>query len=121
MKHRQRIHSLQANDRASDESLARLSLSDRLALERTELANERTMLAYVRTSLACLGAGVALFHFLEHSLFWKITGWLLAAASVLILSIGSARYFATTIRVRRSLVAEKETPAPLDQTRENAL
>ena len=35
-----------------------LSLTNRLALQRTRLANERTFLTYVRTSLAMLGFGL---------------------------------------------------------------
>jgi putative membrane protein len=42
---------------------ALLSLSDRLALQRTRLANERTLLTYVRTTLALVGFGLALIQF----------------------------------------------------------
>ena len=48
-----------------------LSLSDRLAVERTRLANERTMLAYLRTGVALVVAGFSLINFFrEHIYVW---------------------------------------------------
>ncbi|RPD45009.1 DUF202 domain-containing protein [Hymenobacter sediminis] len=46
-----------------------LSLSDRLALERTRLANERTFLAYLRTGLALIIAGFSLINFFRENLY----------------------------------------------------
>jgi len=48
---------------------AALSLSDRLALERTRLANERTMLAYLRTGMALVLAGFSLINFFRENLY----------------------------------------------------
>ncbi|MDQ2794319.1 MAG: DUF202 domain-containing protein [Bacteroidota bacterium] len=48
-----------------------LSLSDGLALERTNLANERTWLAYLRTGMALVIAGFSLINFFrEHIFVW---------------------------------------------------
>ena len=46
-----------------------LSLSDRLAVERTRLANERTMLAYLRTSVALVVAGFSLINFFREYVY----------------------------------------------------
>jgi len=46
-----------------------LSLSDRLAVERTRLANERTMLAYLRTGVALVVAGFSLINFFREYIY----------------------------------------------------
>ena len=46
-----------------------LSLSDRLALERTRLANERTLLAYFRTGMALIIGGLSLMNFFRDYIY----------------------------------------------------
>ncbi len=57
-----------------------LSLRDRLALDRTELANERTLLSYVRTMAGLIAVGGTLFHFSTH--------WVTGLAAVMLLASG---------------------------------
>ena len=67
-----------------------LSLTDRLALQRTRLANERTFLTYVRTSLAMVGFGLVLIQ-----LHPVRTGWLgygAVSAAAVIMLIGFLRF-----------------------------
>ncbi|HEX8433292.1 MAG TPA: DUF202 domain-containing protein [Longimicrobium sp.] len=77
-----------------------LSLSDRLALERTVLANERTVLAYVRTALALAGGGAGLAGFFPGPLAGMV-GWSLVAIGLVALATGVYRF----IRVGRRLRA----------------
>lgn len=51
-----------------------LSLSDRLALDRTGLANERTFLAYVRTFIGMLATGVMRYLAVARNLQKILTG-----------------------------------------------
>jgi putative membrane protein len=67
-----------------------LSLSDRLALQRTRLANERTLLTYVRTSLALVGFGLALLQF--HPERGGRLGYTALAVAVVVLSVGLLRF-----------------------------
>ena len=62
-----------------------LSLTDRLALQRTRLANERTFLTYVRTSLAMLGFGLVLLQLHPVRAGWLGYAALLAAAVVMLI------------------------------------
>jgi putative membrane protein len=87
-----------------------LSLSDRLALQRTRLANERTLLTYVRTTLALVGFGLALIQF--HPERGGRLGYTALASAGVVLAVGIVRF-----RVhRRQLVAcqfdELPTPRP---------
>lgn len=75
-----------------------LSLTDRLAAERTALANERTLLAYVRTALALLAGGVTLLHFFEQGTA-RAAGLALLPLGLLVLLVGGLRF----LRVRRRL------------------
>ena len=76
-----------------------LSLSDRLALQRTRLANERTLLTYVRTSLALIGFGLALIQF--HPERGGRLGYTALATAAVVLLIGVLRFRAH----RRQLLA----------------
>jgi len=67
-----------------------LSLSDRLALQRTRLANERTLLTYVRTSLALVGFGLALLQF--HPERGGRLGYSALAGAGLVLLVGLVRF-----------------------------
>jgi putative membrane protein len=67
-----------------------LSLSDRLALQRTRLANERTLLTYVRTSLALVGFGLALLQF--HPERGGRLGYTALVVAVIVLAIGLLRF-----------------------------
>jgi putative membrane protein len=67
-----------------------LSLSDRLALQRTRLANERTLLTYVRTSLALVGFGLALLQF--HPERGGRLGYSALAVAAVVLMVGLLRF-----------------------------
>ena len=67
-----------------------LSLTDRLALQRTRLANERTFLTYVRTSLAMLGFGLVLIQL--HPVRAGLLGYGAVAAAAVLLLIGFVRF-----------------------------
>jgi putative membrane protein len=67
-----------------------LSLSDRLALQRTRLANERTLLTYVRTSLALVGFGLALLQF--HPERGGRLAYTALAVAVVVLTVGLLRF-----------------------------
>lgn len=83
-----------------------LSLSDRLAISRTELANERTMLAYVRTALALAAGGVALVEVFTSPALVAF-GWLLLPVGALVLLLGIMR-FRKARRALRALEADAE-------------
>lgn len=67
-----------------------LSLTDRLALQRTRLANERTFLTYVRTSLAMLGFGLVLIQL--HPVRTGLLGYGAVTAAAVLISIGFVRF-----------------------------
>ncbi|MCC2546471.1 DUF202 domain-containing protein [Hymenobacter sp. BT175] len=67
-----------------------LSLSDRLALQRTRLANERTFLTYVRTSLAMLGFGLVLIQL--HPVRTGLLGYGAVTAAALVMLTGWLRF-----------------------------
>jgi putative membrane protein len=67
-----------------------LSLTDRLALQRTRLANERTFLTYVRTSLAMVGFGLVLLQLHPVRAGWL--GYAALLAAVLMLLVGFFRF-----------------------------
>ena len=76
-----------------------LSLTDRLALQRTRLANERTLLTYVRTTLALVGFGLALLQF--HPERGGRLGYTALASAGIVLAVGLLRF-----RVHRRELAE---------------
>jgi len=67
-----------------------LTLSDRLALQRTRLANERTFLTYVRTSLAMTGFGLALIQL--HPVRGGALGYAAIAVAGVVILIGWLRF-----------------------------
>ena len=75
-----------------------LSLSDRLALDRTSLANERIFLAYVRTFIGMLSAGIAILKVFDFS-------WIRPIAYIL-LATGVMRYLAVARNLQKILTGE---------------
>lgn len=59
--------------------MARLPLTDQLAVDRTRLAIERTWLAFVRTSLGLVAAGGTVLHFRPDPIGFVVGGGLLVA------------------------------------------
>ena len=86
-----------------------LSLADRLAVTRTELANERTLLAYVRTALTLAAGGAALIQLFAGPLLVTL-GWVLLPAALLVLLVGVHRFR----RARRALAALGRPGEPAD-------
>lgn len=76
-----------------------MSLSDRLAVSRSDLANERTLLAYVRTALALAAGGIGLVQIFSASLVVAL-GWALIPAGALLLLVGVARFQRTQRALR---------------------
>ena len=72
-----------------------LSMSDRLALDRTRLANERTFLAYVRTFIGMLSAGIAILKVFDFP-WTRPIAWILLVCAVPMLAVGIYRYRKTT-------------------------
>lgn len=68
-----------------------LSLSDRLAISRTDMANERTLLAYVRTALALAAGGVGLVSIFTMAAIVAL-GWVLIPAGAVTLFVGVVRF-----------------------------
>ena len=75
---------------AQQPSFDALSLSDRLALQRTRLANERAFLTYVRTGLAMLGFGLAIIQL--HPVRAGMLGYGAVAATALVMLTGWRRF-----------------------------
>lgn len=69
-----------------------LSLSDELAVARTNLANERTFLAYFRTSIVLFSSGIAIVRL---DFFEKMYdfGLILTLISPIIILIGTLRFW----------------------------
>jgi putative membrane protein len=68
-----------------------MTLSDTLAIQRTQLANERTWLAYVRTGLTFFVAGVSFVQFFSAGLV-RCIGWTFIPVGVVTLVVGYRRY-----------------------------
>lgn len=68
-----------------------LTLTERLAAERTELANERTMLAYARTGLALMATGAGFGQFLDVPVL-RIAFLLFIPVGVGVLIVGIRRF-----------------------------
>jgi putative membrane protein len=68
-----------------------LTLSDQLAISRTDLANERTLLAYVRTALAIAAGGVGLVQLFTAPAVVAL-GWALIPGGALVLIVGVVRF-----------------------------
>lgn len=81
------------------------SVSDLLAIERTNLSNERTLLAYTRTALGMVAAGAALWKLFEIS--WaRVAGAAFLILGPAVMLFGLWRFF----RIRQSL--HKMPPDP---------
>jgi len=93
----------QVTDQASNVSA--MTLTDQLAIDRTNLGNMRTLLAAIRTSLALLGVGVSLLKFFSHNLLHAIAR-LSIVFSVVVLIAGIAKYV-TYKRYLRRLVKKR--------------
>ena len=71
--------------------MEKLTLRDKLAMDRTLLANERTFLAYLRTFIGLIGTGFALWKLID--IFWaRAVSVLLLAAAPVVLVVGIYRY-----------------------------
>ena len=77
-----------------DAERAQLSLSDKLALERTKLASRRTLLAYFRTALAFLVSGGGMSELLDGHAYQVLSTIMLAAVPIFIL-LGICRFVYT--------------------------
>jgi putative membrane protein len=88
-----------------DHSTTKLTLSDKLALERTSLANERTLLAYVRTMIGLIAVGATVIKFSSGMIMTVIGVSLLISGSALLV-IGFTRYLRLSFFLHQaSLVA----------------
>lgn len=86
------------------EAAAPVSLTDRLALDRTELANERTLLAYARTALGLVALGVTSLHFLTEPLYQAV-GYVSIVAGGTVLAGGLVRFAQVRRRLRSAVRA----------------
>lgn len=77
-----------------------LTLTERLAAERTDLANERTLLAYARTALALMATGAGFGQYLDLPVL-RIAFLLLLPVGVGVLVIGLNRYRQRRSRLRQ--------------------
>jgi putative membrane protein len=76
---------------ASQAPKSSLTLTERLAAERTDLANERTLLAYGRTALGLVVTGTGFSEYLD-SPFLKVAFFTLIPGGLIILALGIIRY-----------------------------
>lgn len=74
-----------------------------LAVLRTELANRRTLLAYVKTFIGLLASGLAVLHFIDEGLVYRVVGVLLVVSSGFALLLGALYYR----RTKREIEAER--------------
>lgn len=79
-----------------------MSLTDRLALDRTQLANERTLLAYGRTAMMVIASGGTVLKFFGDSNAMAISGWGLLALGGVLAAFGLWRFSA----MRKALRSE---------------
>jgi putative membrane protein len=68
-----------------------ISLTDRLAIDRTILANERTLLAYIRSALTFLVVGGTLLKFFS-AVSAMIMGYVAIAVAGILFTTGIRRY-----------------------------
>ena len=74
--------------------MEKLTLRDKLAMDRTLLANERTFLAYLRTFIGLIGTGFALWKLID--IYWaRVVSVILLAAAPVVLVVGIFRYVKT--------------------------
>ncbi|MGV6829997.1 MAG: DUF202 domain-containing protein [bacterium] len=69
-----------------------LSLTDKLAIDRTKLANERTFLAYFRTFIVFLSSGFAIIK-LDVLVEIRWIGYMLTIIGPILFLIGLLRFF----------------------------
>lgn len=69
----------------------KLSLSDRLAIDRTNLGNKRTLFSSIRTAIGLFGVSAALLKLFQHN-FLHIIGHVFNVLSVLMLFYGYGLY-----------------------------
>jgi uncharacterized membrane protein YidH (DUF202 family) len=74
-----------------NESNIEFSLSNQLAIDRTNLGNKRTLFASIRTSIGLFGVAAALLKLFQHDLLHYI-GHLFTVASVLMMVYGIKLY-----------------------------
>ena len=82
-----------------------LTLTERLAADRTRFANERTFLAYVRTALGLIAAGTGFGEYLDSPVL-RVVFMLFIPVGVLILIVGSIGF------QRRKRVLQRYTAIP---------
>ena len=79
--------------------MEKLTLRDKLAMDRTLLANERTFLAYLRTFIGLIGTGFALWKLID--IYWaRVVSVILLAAAPFVLVIGIFRYIRTEKKLK---------------------
>jgi len=78
----------------------KLSVTDYLAIDRTNLANERTLLAYFRTFIILISSGFAIIKldFLEEI---GMLGVALLVLSPLVLALGLFRYYRMREKIKK--------------------
>lgn len=81
-------------------STDKLSTTDYLAIERTNLANERTLLAYFRTFIILVSSGIAIIKldFLEEI---NMLGIVLLSIAPVVLLFGVFRFFSMKKRIEK--------------------
>lgn len=79
-----------------------LTLSDKLAIERTHLANERTFLAFFRSSVFFLGSGLSIIHI---DFFDEVTnlGWGFVILSPFMFLFGLYRVFSVRKFIKKTI------------------
>ena len=68
-----------------------LSVSDDLAIMRTDLANERTLLAYLRTAATFAAGGIGLARLVTDPTMVRV-GWALVPLGALVMAVGAVRF-----------------------------
>ena len=79
-----------------------LSLTDKLALDRTRLANQRTFLAFIRTSIMSFASGITLLKLLPGGKFITAAGSILLILAGGFLFLGFYNYFKVYGHLRRN-------------------
>jgi putative membrane protein len=78
----------------------KLTISDYLAIERTNLANERTLLAYLRTFIILISSGFAIIK-LDFLKEINILGIILLSIAPLIFLTGVFRFYSMKKRIKK--------------------
>jgi len=78
----------------------KLTTSDYLAIERTNLANERTLLAYLRTFIILISSGFAIIK-LDFLSEINILGIISLSISPLVLLLGVFRFYSMKYRIKK--------------------